>query len=91
MRVCFYVSVCLHHSYVYVCVCVPRASQLTSCRVSEAQGLSQVSGPCVCVCVEVNITVIVPPLVSRSLLSVVVVVVVARPLKLKTQRKLNET
>lgn len=44
----------------------------------------------VCVCVEVNITVIVPPLVSRSLLSVVVVVV-ARPLKLKTQRKLNET
>lgn len=87
MRVRFYVGVCLHHSY--VCVCVPRASQLTSCRVSEAQGLSQVSGPCVCV--EVNITVIVPPLVSRSLLSIVVVVVVARPLKLKTQRKLNET
>lgn len=45
----------------------------------------------VCVCVEVNITVIVPPLVSRSLLSIVVIVVVARSLKLKTQRKLNET
>lgn len=72
-----------------MCACVPRASQLTSCRVSEAESLSQVSG--LCVCVEVNITVIVPPLVSRSLLLSVVVVVVERPLKLKTQRKLNET